>query len=200
MSTSQDEVDLEARKQAGLDKLLAKGWRREDLSWFPPRDEPTKRPEDPTRRTVHVYDPWTQSFASKEEKRTPAQIERDEAVTRKFDDKRKRGMWTIKHEAVMRRHHEEIAEMFEAARSALAPRWPEQAAELHAAMRAYADKHDNRLSEVEANALLERVDRLVEALPPDAAEIARLAKLSYVGEAKYRTELREACARMGATP
>ena len=41
-----DQNEVEVRKQAELERLLAKGWRREDLTWFPPHGTPTPRPAE----------------------------------------------------------------------------------------------------------------------------------------------------------
>lgn len=193
-----DQESVEERKQRGLDKLLSAGWLREDLTWFSPTTVPLKRAKDPTRRTVHVYDAASQSFTKKVEELTQKQIERDERVICDMEKKRALGMWTIKHEAVMRRHREEIESLFEDARATLAGRWPEQAAMLHSLLTAYTLRHDKYLTKGDGRSLLDRVDQLAETLPPEAAEIARLAKLAYISDRKYQTELREACSRLRA--
>jgi len=190
--------ELETRKQADLEELLAKGWSREDLSWFTPRELPV---EDfaalPTEKIVHVFDDDALTFTRKVEQLTPEQALRAAKRRRAFDEKRARGMWVIKHEAVMRRHRQEIVDLFETARVALAGRWPEQARELHELLTSVSLRYERNISKQAAQELLDRADRIVEALPQEAAEIARLAKLSYVGEPKYRQELRDACARLG---
>lgn len=196
-----DMDDVETRKQAGLDELLAEGWKREDLSWFPPK--PIGPPSSPpTDVRISRRNQETGAFDTKTEPLTPAQGERMAAERREFDEKRALGMWTIKHEAVVRKHREEVAAMLEAGRAALAPRWPMAAAELHYAMTAYSERYDRELPKAEVQALrdrVERLDQLAETLPPEAAEIVRLTKQAYCGPPAGKAVLFEACERMKAS-
>ena len=111
--------EVETRKQADLEQLLAKGWKRSDLSWFPPAPLAPESTEPlPTTRSVAVYDEDAGTFTRKIEPLTPAMARRDADKQRAFDVKRSKGMWTIKHEALMRRHREEVTATLEAGRAA----------------------------------------------------------------------------------
>jgi hypothetical protein len=97
--------------------------------------------------------------------------------------------------------NDDRAALIECARAALVNRWPEQAAELHDLLSAYAFRYEARLTKDDSRRLLARVDQLAGALPSEAAEIVRLAKLAYTirahtSDQMYQTELREACLRL----
>ena len=194
-----DDVDL--RKQQELDDLLAKGWRREDLTWFPPNNKPlTPMPDPlPTSRVVHVLDPKTRRFNDKTETVTPEKARRDWDRRREFEEKRARGMWTIKHEAVIRRSRERVDEAFAAGRDALASRWPKEAAEVYDAMVRVSQRYELKLTDGDGKMLLDRVDEIAATLPPDAAEVVRLVKLSYVGDPSNRERLMQAAAVLKAS-
>jgi hypothetical protein len=195
------EIDLnevEARKENRLKELLAKGWRREDLTWMPPSGTPSPRPAVlPTTRVVHVYDEAKGTFRKETESMTPERAERAWERHRKYEEKMALGMWTINGDAVTRRNRERTAASFDMARSVLVRRWPAEAEAMHAALTAVAARHERKLTPGDRKMLLDEVDALANGLPPEAAEIVRLAKLSYVGEPKYQDELRVACERLG---
>jgi len=137
---------------------------------------------------------------------TPAQAERRWNSYREFEERRARGMWTIKNEAMMRRSRERAAASFEMARDALMRKWPAEAEQMHAALTAYSERYERKMTHGDGRMLLDQVDAIAKTLPPEAAEIVRLAKLSYVGEPSlrayvgeptFRDELRVACDRLG---
>lgn len=174
--------EVETRKQADLEQLLAKGWKRSDLSWFPPAPLAPESTEPlPTTRSVAVYDEDAGTFTCKIEPLTPARARRDADKQRAFDVKRSKGMWTIKHEALMRRHREEVTATLEAGRAVLALRWPNEAAIIHEAMTVYAERHERGLLRAEAAVQFVRVDRVTDLLPAEGAEIARLLRRAYTG-------------------
>jgi len=192
-----DPNEVEARKEAQLTELLAKGWRREDLSWLPPQGGPRPRPAELTTRIVHQFDSDKGTFQEKNESLTPERAEYEWQRHQKFEERRARGMWTIKHEAVMRRTRERVAATFEMARAALARKWPAEAEAMHAALTAVSERYERKLTKDDGRMLLDQVDAIAAVLPPEAAEIVRLAKLSYVGEPGSADELHAACARLG---
>jgi len=152
--------------------------------------------EDPKPIDPDTTDPVLRAFL--DAPKGPPRPETDERRRRRqdFDERRASGMWTIKHEAVVRRHRAEVVRYFEVARLTLSVHWPGEAIAMYEALTAYSLRHERKMSKEDAQELLALVDRIGASVPPRASEIVRLAKLAYVGDPKYREELLEACRRM----
>lgn len=180
---SEYDAEVEARKQAGLEKLLAKGWRREELTWSPPVKEPMPpKPETPPREMrVHEYDEEAHEYKTRIEMMSPERAARVQEKRRAFEEKRRLGMWTINGEALSRRNRESAMEIWSTATGALAFRCPDEAAAVHAAFVNYYDApFAGQTSRTEQKEKFWRfVDGVVLKLPEHAADILRLAKAAY---------------------
>lgn len=174
-------VDVEARKWAALQELLADGWRPADLTWYPPVPLPAET-QPSTTRIVQVFDASSRSFTPKTETLTQEQAERDAAKRREYEVRRSQGMWAIKGESVYRRQRENVARIIATAHAGLSTRWPNEAAIVREAMTTYAARYDLELPVGIALRQIVRIKRMAELLPSDGAAVVRLMMEEYFGK------------------
>jgi len=199
---SEHDAEVEARKQAGLEKLLAKGFSREDLSWWPPLEEPMPpEPETPVlERRVHEYDEEVHEFKTRIETMSPKQAARAQEKQRAFEEKRRRGMWTISGEAMSRKVREGAFRIWDAVRDALVAEWPAEAARVHEAFVAFYDApYEGPTARSKRNdEFFAFVESVAVVLPERASSILRLAKDAYMKPPAegHKEKLLAACAAM----